>query len=158
MGVYDSQETRMIRASIAAIVVFLSGCTGAESNAPKDLAVGTYVLTSVNGSSLPYTPPRASLMLEKGFTVTTEDALLSDKYEINSDGTYSEVTSIRDARFSSPREYRETGVWLRTGNTLTLMIRNSPNSSGNYDALLDGSTMTISYLTAELLTYIYVKQ
>ena len=137
----------------------LSACGGGASTGPVDPAVGVFVLTTVNGLSLPYVPPRAALSSYKGLTVTPADALVSDQYEIKADSTYSEHMTIRDSRFGNAlRDYLETGVWLRAGNQLLLMIRTSPNSSGNYDFTLNGSTMVTSLESEELVTYTYQKR
>ena len=148
----------MSRLRIISLCLMICGCSSTKATGPSNGIAGVYVLRTVNGTSLPYVPPRASLTSYKGFTVTPADALLSDQYTVNSDGTYSERMTIRDSRFgATPRAYIETGTWIQNGNDLTLMIVDSPTSSGNMEFLITGNTITTSLRSEEIVTYLYEK-
>jgi hypothetical protein len=77
-----SYQRRVRLLGVAAIALYAVACGG--STEPNDVAVGTYVLVSVNGSSLPALKTgggdlvlASTLTLEKGgvFTRTTRDSL-----------------------------------------------------------------------------------
>ena len=129
--------------TVALAVAFTTACGGDSSTGPSSVA-GTYSLTTVNSSPLPY--------------VFINDAsgkieILSDVYTVSDNGTYTNPTIIRSTVNGTVTTDTLTsdGTYTRSGNSITLTDSADPTSK------LSG-TVTTGALTINTNGFVLVYQ
>jgi len=135
-----SRHTLTIGLAAGALAVAAAGCN--DSTGPtRRSAVGLYALQTVNGNALPYT-------FSTGGGVT--ETITSDRYTLNGDYTYTEVTRIQFSDGTTTTA-SEAGNWAQNYNALSFQpTSSSSNNFSAYTASLTGGgvlggglTMTI---------------
>ena len=118
------------------------GCGGSGTDASVSL-VGTWKLTSVNGSSLPVTLQAANPKIE----------VLSDQVIFASAGTFTQTGNYRitSSGTVSNQPITDTGTWTQSGTAVT--VHNSDNST------LTGSQIgTVFTIVLTPNSFVYTKQ
>jgi hypothetical protein len=136
----------MLAAMYAVTTVVLAGCGSDSITTPTPLdnsvVVGTWNLTTVNGSALPYVlreEPRVEL--------------LSDRFVLLADGTFTATIAFRivdgDADVVQSRE--DAGTYSFSGTVATFMFNDQTSGT----AAVSGNTFTLGGADAP---FIYTKQ
>ena len=123
--------------------VVLSGCGSDGGTEPSPSVVGTYALSSINGSPLPVTLIAGDPKLE----------VLSDEITFASGGTFTQAISLRwtEGGVTSTENHIEIGTYTVSGSTLSFRF-SSDNSTGS--ATVSGGGFTI---VSDGSTLIYVR-
>lgn len=105
----------MRRFVLACAALTLLACGGGDSTGPVASAEGSWSLQTVGGSALPYT---------YAFDAATSHRLevLSDVFDIRSDGTYTETFTTRETQGTTVTTATATddGTWSQNGKTVTV--------------------------------------
>ena len=124
----------MRRVMMALGTISLLACGGDSTGPEVASAVGTWNLVTVNGSPLPFiiVQVQPSYKLE----------LLSDRFVVNADGTYSETFSYRETDNGTVTTTTDgdTGTWTQSNAALTITASDGTVSQ----AAISGDTITAS--------------
>jgi Lipocalin-like domain len=124
-------SARFARVAIAAVAVALLAACGSDSTGPKNVNVaGTYDLTSVNGSALPYTVPNTG-----GNTEIVQQATIT----LNTDSTYA-VNATGTVNGSTSTIAADAGHYTVGGSQVT--FTSTIISNAHYTASATSSTLT----------------
>ena len=130
-------SARATRIAIAAAAVALLGACGSDSTGPRNTNVsGTYALTTVDGSSLPFTIPNTG-----DNTVIVENATVT----LNADSSYTAVASGTE-NGDPATIITDAGHYSVSGSQVT--FTSSVIQGGNYTGTVSGSTLTVSIIGA----------
>jgi hypothetical protein len=130
-------SARAARVAIAAAAVALLGACGSDSTGPKNTNVaGTYTLSTVDGSSLPFTVPNTG-----DNTEIVQNAMVT----LNSDSSYTAVANGTE-NGESTTIITDTGNYSVSGSQVTFTSTVIP--SGNYTGSVSGSTLTVTIIGA----------
>jgi len=141
-----------MRSHVKAIFAVLGIVLVAACNEPTVVngdASGTYALTAVNGSPLPF-------ILDA--TATDTLVLNSGSITINADGTFVETLSA-DQSLSGVRTTQTNvcpGNYVQSGNSFTFSeaLGSDPNCGAQYGAKWDGASTVSLFFTGFQLDYI----
>jgi hypothetical protein len=127
--------------AMLATVAAMSACTDSTSPNAQN-AGGTYQLSTVNGSAIPYTYGSGSS------TITIN----SDIYTLQPNGTYSETIdeTLSDGYSTQPANDAESGNWYQSGNAVVFQPTYSTLSQQPTQytgSLAGGGTFSHSTLT-----------
>jgi hypothetical protein len=117
-------------ATLIALCIFLTGCQGKQTGSvvTRDDICGDYTLTTINGNSLPFTPPHKG-----GAPLVT-----SGMFTIRPDGNcISKILFALPSGKSSSREVSAT--YKRESNRLTMQWRGAGRTTGT----IEGDTFTM---------------
>jgi hypothetical protein len=130
-------SARAARIAIAAAAVVLLGACGSDSTGPSNANVaGTYELSTVDGSSLPFTVPN---------TGDNTEIVQSATITLTSDSTYTAVASGTE-NGESTSIIADEGSYRVSGSQVT--FTSSVIVGGNYTGTVSGSTLTVSIIGA----------
>jgi hypothetical protein len=130
-------SARAARIAIAAAAVALLGACGSDSTGPKNSNVqGTYALTTVDGSSLPFTIPNTGANTE-----VVENATVT----LTSDSTYTAVAN-GTANNEPTTIITDQGHYSVSGSQVT--FTSTVIQGGNYTGSVSGSTLTVTIIGA----------
>jgi hypothetical protein len=127
-------------------IALVAACN--ESTPPNGDASGTYVLTAINGGSLPF-------LLDA--TATDTLVIKSGSIVINTDGTFVETLSADETKSGTTTTQTNVcpGIYTQRGNALT--FSETPNSDatcgGTYGASWNGSDTVSLLFTGFTLEY-----
>ena len=134
---------KTLLSTVALAVAFTTACGGDSSTGPNSVA-GTYSLTTVNSSPLPF--------------VFINDAsgkfeILSDVYSVSDNGTYTNPTIVRSTVNGevTTDTLMSDGTYTRSGSSITLTDSSDPTNK------LSG-TVTASALTINASGFVLVYQ
>lgn len=119
-------------------IALITSCGGGDASGPTATVVGTYTLSSVNGSSIPATFTNGSQSLKVN----------SGNIVINSGTTYSETTNYTETSAGTSVTTTEvcTGTFTKNGNSLSFSEASTANCGGAYTGSWDGaSTLTVAF-------------
>lgn len=127
---------RLIVTSIAALVLSLSisGCSTDTSIAPTQVSVaGTWNLSTINGSPLPFTLQAANPKIE----------YLNEQLIISASGTFTQTVNARYTNNGvvSTQAFADAGTYVLNGTAATFRF-NSDGSSGT--GTVNGNTLTVA--------------
>jgi hypothetical protein len=132
-----TSSARALRVAIAATAVAMLAACGSDSTGPRNTNVsGTYALTTVDGSSLPFTIPNTG-----DNTEIVENATIT----LNSDSSYTAVANGTENGESTPI-ITDMGHYSVSGSQVT--FTSSVIQGGNYTGNVSGSTLTVSIIGA----------
>lgn len=105
-----------------------------DSSGPISNPVGTWNLSTINGSALPF-----RLDDQPGYRLE----ILRDVFVADADGTFTGATTFRETINGTPSTYDEpnNGTWSQTGNTVTVTPSDGTASS---TATISGDKITLS--------------
>jgi len=132
-----TSSARALRFAIAAATVAMLAACGSDSTGPRNTNVsGTYALTTVDGSSLPFTIPNTGDNTEivNNATVT-----------LNSDSSYTAVANGTE-NGEDATIITDTGHYSVSGSQVT--FTSSVIQGGNYTGSVSGSTLTVTIIGA----------
>lgn len=128
-----------LRLAALAVCLGVAACTDSTGISNQDVT-GTYLLQTVNGNGLPY-------VFNPG---TGTVSVQADRYTLNNDGSYIEVTDEILSN-GSPSSLAESGNWSRNGNEVTFNPTSGGSAGSQYFATVNGgsilgggTTLTIS--------------
>lgn len=127
------------------LVLVLTACGGDSGTGPsRATLVGTYNLTSVNGSGLPFTAQASNPKVE----------ILSDQIVADAGGLFTENGSYRvtDAGTVTTTPITDAGTYVITGTAVVFRF-NSDGSTGT--GTISGNTFTVA---DNGLSFVYTKQ
>jgi len=130
-------SARALRFAIAAATVAMLAACGSDSTGPRNTNVsGTYALTTVDGSSLPFTIPNTGDNTEivNNATVT-----------LNSDSSYTAVANGTE-NGADATIITDAGHYSVSGSQVT--FTSSVIQGGNYTGSVSGSTLTVTIIGA----------
>jgi hypothetical protein len=131
------RAARFATAAAAAGTIALLGACGSDSTGPSNANVaGTYSLSTVDGSSLPFTVPN---------TGDNTEIVQSATITLTSDSTYSAVASGTE-NGESTTIITDAGSYSVSGSQVT--FTSSVIQGGNYTGTVSGSTLTVSIIGA----------
>jgi hypothetical protein len=141
-----------MRSHVKAIFALLGIVLAAACNEPTVVngdASGTYTLTAVNGSPLPFTLDA---------TATDTLVLTSGSITINPNGTFVETLSV-DEIISGVKTTQTNvcpGNYIQSGNSFTFSeaLGSDPNCGAQYGAKWDGANTVSLFFTGFQLDYI----
>ncbi len=141
----------MRRLLAVALLLVSASCSKDSSTNPTASLAGTWNLSTINGSSLPF------LLAEADNHVTPPTPrieLLDDQIIASSTGTFTENAHARvtDATGAFTVPFTDSGTWTLSGTTITFRF-DSDGSSGT--GSLNGNTFTIGETG---FSSVYVKQ
>lgn len=130
-------SARAARIAIAAATVALLGACGSDSTGPRNTNVaGTYALSTVDGSNLPFTVPN---------TGDNTEIVQSATITLSSDSTYSAVASGTEN--GEPTSIiTDTGNYSVSGSQVT--FTSTVIQGGNYTGSVSGTTLTVTIIGA----------
>jgi hypothetical protein len=135
-----------MRKLIALVAIFATAaCSSDSPTNPNSASIaGTYALTAINGSPLPFT-------LQSG---TTTVVLLTDVITVADGGTWSETGTYRVTQngSTSNQAFADGGTWTRAGSGVSFYSTSLAATS--YSGTFTGSGFN---LTDEFFTYAFVK-
>jgi len=132
-----TSSARALRFAIAAATVAMLAACGSDSTGPRNPNVsGTYTLTTVDGSSLPFTIPHTGDNIE-----IVDNATVA----LNSDSTYTAVANGTE-NCDSTTIITDTGHYSVSGSQVT--FTSSVIQGGNYTGSVSGSTLTVTIIGA----------
>lgn len=134
---------RMLAIACAVATVLLAGCDSTETTAPTDNAVaGTWNLTTVNGSPLPYTVQS-----------TPKIEVVGDQLVVSADGTFTVSTQLRITNGTTVTTQTETdgGTYSLNGTAATFIFNGGTTGTGT----VSGNTLTVAEAGVSL---VYQKQ
>lgn len=129
------------------ILMVASAC-GDDSTGPgtvQESVVGTWTLTSVNGSALPYTVEQSG---------ANKIEVMSDVLTVGAGGAFTQLTTVRITQNGvvTTQSLPDAGTYTVSGTAVTFRF-DSDGSSGT--GTLNGKTLTVA---AEGLSLVYAKQ
>ncbi|HVF38464.1 MAG TPA: hypothetical protein VM939_01100 [Gemmatimonadaceae bacterium] len=132
------RRSAMLLFVATSMLTVLSACSGGDGNTgPEETAVGTYLLTSVNGSTLPVTIFQTN---EGRIEVTSGEMVL------RSDGTYRERVGIRILLNGGPTEIDEAvenGTYSVVGTQITFNVPATVDDPAfSYTGAVSGDVLT----------------
>jgi hypothetical protein len=132
-----TSPARALRVAIAAAAVAMLAACGSDSTGPRTTNVsGTYTLTSVDGSSLPFTIPNTGDNIE-----IVDNATVT----LNSDSSYTAVANGTE-NGDSTTIITDAGHYSVSGSQVT--FTSSVIQGGTYTGSVSGSTLTVSIIGA----------
>jgi hypothetical protein len=129
-------RARAARVAVAAAAIALLGACGSDSTGPTNANVaGTYTLTTVEGSSLPYTIPNTA----------EEEIVQNATITLTGDSTY--TASATGTVGGDPSNIiTDAGHYSVSGSQVT--FTSTIIEGGNYTGHVSGSTLTVSIIGA----------
>jgi len=114
-------------------LVALSACGSDSSTGISGSIAGTYNLTSVNGSGLPFTLQASNPKIE----------ILSDQLIINTGGTFTENGNFRITNGTSvtTQSLPDAGTYIQNGTAVSFVFQ-SDGSTGT--GTISGNTLTVA--------------
>jgi hypothetical protein len=134
---------RMLAIVCTAATVLLAGCDSDDTTGPTQSSVaGTWNLTTVNGSALPYT-----------LQPTPKIEILSDQLVVSANGTFTESTQIRftNGTTVTTETIPDAGTYSLNGTSATFIYNDGSTGAGT----ISGNTLTVA---APGLSLVYQKQ
>ena len=136
----------MSRRTFAALtlIALVAACGGDTATAPQAEVSGTYALSTINGSPMPFV---------LGPTQTGTLSIVSGNVIVNANGTYSVGFTVRETAGAVSTDATDTGTgtWTRTNET----IRFRDDADGTItSAQFASNTLTI---VADGFTFVYRK-
>jgi ABC-type oligopeptide transport system substrate-binding subunit len=130
-------SARAAKVVIAAAAVAMLAACGSDSTGPRNTNVaGTYDLSTVDGSSLPYTVPNTG-----DNTEIVQNATIT----LNADSTYSAIANGTENGESSV-VIADEGHYSVSGSQVT--FTSTVIEGGNYTGNVSGSTLTVTIVGA----------
>ena len=141
---------RTMRATVSAVaMVVLAGCGSDSTTAPTPTPiaanaaiVGTWTLTTVNGSSLPFLIQASDPMIE----------IVSDQFILSADGTFTALFSVRATNDGAVvmQSRPDAGRYSLNGTVATFTFNDQSGGSGTWS----GNTLTLGGGGA---TWVYIR-
>lgn len=132
----------MRRFVLACAAVTLLACGGSDSTGPVASAEGSWSLQTVGGSALPYT---------YAYDAATQHRLevLSDVFDISSDGTYTETFTTRETLGTQVTTSTDSdaGTWTQSGKSVTITF----SDGSHLTATINGDQISMSTAAGVLL-------
>lgn len=121
-------ERRLRLLGIAVLALWCVGCGG--STEPRDAAIGSYRLVSLNGKALPTV----------AFSAT--DSVYSGEAHLLGNGTYTVHLSVKNFLVLSPpiSDVNEAGTWSRVGDSIHFV---PPAGSEPYSGAYAGGSLSL---------------
>jgi hypothetical protein len=141
----------MRRLLAVAVLLASASCSSDSSTNPTASLAGTWNLSTVNGSPLPFLLQELDL---QATTPTPRVELLNDQIIAASAGTFTETADARITDATGPLtvHFADKGTWALSGNAITFHF-DSDGSSGT--GTLNGNSFTIGEVG---FASVYVKQ
>lgn len=132
----------MRRLVLACAAVALLGCGGGDSTGPVASAEGSWSLQTVGGTALPYTYAYDAASQHR-------QEVLSDVFDMNSDGTYVETFTTRDTQGTTVTTETATdaGTWSQSGRTVTVTF----SDGSHLTASINGDQISMNTAAGVLL-------
>ena len=129
-------RARVATVAVAAAAVALLGACGSDSTGPRNANVaGTYTLTTVEGSNLPYTIPNTS----------EPEVVQNATITLAGDSTYT-ATATGTVNGDPSNIITDGGHYSVNGSQVT--FTSTVIEGGNYTGSVSGSTLTVSIIGA----------
>jgi len=111
----------MLAIVCTATAVFLAGCGSDDSTGPTQSVAGTWNLTTVNGSPLPFT-----------IQATPKIEVLSDQLVVSANGTFTESTQTRTTNGTSVslQTLPDGGTYTLNGTAATFIFNDGTTGAG----------------------------
>jgi hypothetical protein len=134
---------RMLAIVCTAATVLLAGCDSGDTTVPTQNAVsGTWNLTTVNGSPLPFT-----------IQSTPKIEVVSDQLVVSANGTFTESTQTRTTNGTTitTQTIPDAGTYSLNGTAATFIFNDGTTGAGT----VSGNTLTVAMTGVSL---VYQKQ
>ena len=134
---------RMLTTAFTIATVLLAGCDSDDTTGPSQNSVsGTWNLTTVNGSALPFT-----------LQSTPKIEVLSDQLVVSANGTFTESTQLRftNGTVVSTQTITDAGTYSLNGTAATFIYNDGTTGAGT----VSGNTLTVA---EPGLSLVYQKQ
>jgi hypothetical protein len=123
---------RMLSIVCTVATVLLAGCDSNDTTGPTQNSVaGTWNLTTVNGSPLPFT-----------LQATPKIEVLSDQLVVSANGTFTESTQLRftNGTIVSTQVVTDAGTYSLNGTAATFIYNDGTTGAGT----VSGNTLTVA--------------
>ena len=134
---------RMLTTAFTIATVLLAGCDSDDTTGPSQNSVsGTWNLTTVNGSALPFT-----------LQSTPKIEVLSDQLVVSANGTFTESTQLRftNGTIVTTQTIADAGTYSLSGTAATFIYNDGTTGAGT----VSGNTLTVA---EPGLSLVYQKQ